>query len=189
MLVLSQRVFCQMDSDERSVQLIKIGVINDSSRLSGGLGVLSIPPNSHCSSVCWGRNLAHMHWVHLGLKVLWQHTAGQERSRNWAPPDLGPSSPFLDHPIHPLNPQSPFPGDTHLHPCVASSLPWDLQSSPPGPQCSLPTFLHLFTASGLGFISCSHLGNYCRMYQNHFCRTHYHPLMTVLFQLAVRALK
>lgn len=43
MLVSPQRVFCQMESGERSVLLIKIGVINDSSRLSDGLGVLSIP--------------------------------------------------------------------------------------------------------------------------------------------------
>lgn len=54
MLVSPQRVFCQMESGERSVLLIKIGVINDSSRLSDGLGVLSIPPDSHCSSMCQG---------------------------------------------------------------------------------------------------------------------------------------
>lgn len=122
MLVLSQSVFCQMDSDGRSVQLIKIGVINDSSRLSGGLGVLSIPPNSHCSSVCWGRNLAHMHWVHLGLKVLWQHTAGQERSRNWAP------SPGTLITI-------PGPPYTSIEPTI--SLPWGHPS--PSLCCQFPS--------------------------------------------------
>lgn len=140
MLVSPQHVFYQMESGERSVLLIKIGVINDSSGLSCGLGVLSIPPDSHCSSMCCDWDLAHMHRVHLWVKALCLHTAGEIQELGHKPPALGrlgPSSPFLDYCLCTTEPTISIPWDS---PIFISVLQVPIPSL--GPSVTTPSTLY-----------------------------------------------